>query len=97
MYQTLKRYAINFHQSFRRSSVILIARLNVLIGCVFTTVLSMDPNTLSNLHPFLKDPRVLTSWIILNGVLTEYGRRRGGSCQPLDPVSPCQPTDGPLK
>lgn len=97
MYQTLKAYAIKFHSSFRSSSVIVIARLNVLVGSLFTVVISMDPNMLGNLHPIFKDPRVATAWIIANGFLTEYGRRRANSTQPLDPVTPYQPSSGPLK
>jgi hypothetical protein len=97
MYQTLKAYAISFHQSFRSSSVILIARINVLIGSAFTVLLTMSPDSLGNLSPVFKDPRVATAWIIANGIITEYGRRRPGSTQPLDPVTPYQPTDGPLK
>lgn len=97
MYQTLKSCALKFHRSFRSSSVILIARLNVLVGSLFTVVISMDPNMLGNLHPIFKDPRVATCWIIANGFLTEYGRRRASSTVPLDPVTPYQPTNGPLK
>lgn len=97
MYQTIKAFAINFHQSFRSSSVILIARVNVLLGSAFTVLLTMSPDSLGNLHPIFKDPRVATAWIIANGVITEYGRRRPGSAQPLDPVSPYEPTNGPLK
>jgi hypothetical protein len=97
MYQTIKTIAISFQKSFRSSSVIVIARFNVLIGSAFTVLLTMSPDTLGNLHPIFKDPRVATAWIIANGVLTEYGRRRPSSTEPLDPVTPYEPTSGPLK
>lgn len=96
MYQTIKSAYARFHGSFRSSAVILIARLNVLLGSIYTVLLTMSPDTLSNLHPIFKDPKVATTWIILNGVLTEYGRRRPRSLDPLPPVS-YQPSDGPTK
>jgi hypothetical protein len=52
---------------------------------------------LANIHPIFNDPRVATAWIMLNGLLTEYGRRRPGTLAPLDPVEPYQPSSGPLK
>jgi hypothetical protein len=98
MYQTIKNTYQRFHRSFRSSAVIVIARLNVLLGSIYTVLLTLSPDTLANLHPIFKDPKIATTWIILNGVLTEYGRRRPGSLDPIPPaVAPYQPSDNPCK
>lgn len=98
MYQTLKEYALKFHASFRSSATILIARLNVLVGCVWTVILTMDPVMLSNIVPQLKDPRYLAAWIMCNGLLTEYGRRRPSSLDALPPsAAGYAPSDGSTK
>lgn len=97
MYQTIKTNCIRFHRSFRSSAVILIARLNVLLGAAYTYLLTVDPHMLGDLWPGFKDPRVIAAFVIANGVLTEYGRRRPRSLDPIQPVEPYQPTDNPLK
>jgi len=79
MYQSIKNAAISFHKSFRSSATILVARLNVAVGCLWTVVLAADPQQLANIVPWLHDPKVLTSWIMINGFLTEYARRRPAS------------------
>lgn len=64
-------------------SVILIARINVAVGSLFTVMLTLSPDQLGALHPALKDPRVATVWIIVNGFISEYARRRPGSRDPV--------------
>lgn len=79
MYQTIVNSAVAFHRSFRSSATILVARLNVAVGCAWTILLATDPAQLANIVPWLHDPKVLTSWIMINGFLTEYARRRPAS------------------
>lgn len=83
MYQAIKKAALAFHASFRSSAVILIARINVAVGSLFTVMLTLSPDQLGALHPALKDPRVATVWIIVNGFISEYARRRPGSRDPV--------------
>lgn len=97
MYQTIKNAALSFHQSFRSSATIVVARANVAVGAALSALLAVDPQMLGNLIPQLKDPRYLAAWIVVNGFITEYARRRPGSRGPLAPVDPCEPTLDPLK
>jgi hypothetical protein len=97
MYETIKKAAISFHNSFRSSATILVARLNVAVGCLWTIVLATDPQQLANIVPWLHDPKVLTSWIMINGFLTEYARRRPGTSDAYTKVDPLRPTDSTEK
>lgn len=98
MYQSLKSAYLAFHRSFRSSATIVVARVNIAIGCAWTTILATDPGQLSNIVPQLKDPHYLTLWIMLNGFLTEYARRRPASRDALPPsAAGYEPTDGPVK
>lgn len=54
---------------FWRSETIAWARLQVLVGAVWTVLSATD------LSPLL-DPRWLTYWLIVNGIVTELLRRR---------------------
>lgn len=56
--------------TFHKSSVIWWARIQVLLGIVLTVVLTTD------LSPWITSPRLLTIYLIVNGVLTEILRRR---------------------
>lgn len=55
---------------FWRSETIAFARLQLLIGSVWTVL------SVSDLSPLL-NPKWLTYWLIFSGALTEYLRRRG--------------------
>lgn len=55
---------------FDSSETILWARLQVVVGAIWTVLSASD------LSPLL-DPRSLTYWLIANGVITELLRRRG--------------------
>lgn len=58
-----------FHESFHESGVIWWARLQVLLGVVLTVVLTID------LSPWFSNPRALTVYLMINGVVTELVRR----------------------
>ena len=55
---------------FQHSEVLVWARLQVLVGTVWTVLSTTDMSPLLN-------PKYLTWWLIINGVITEYLRRRG--------------------
>ena len=68
---------------FNRSEVIFWARFQVIIGAVWVGLSAVD------LSPVLSS-KYLTYWLILNGVITEYLRRRGteykdGNLLPMSP------------
>lgn len=105
MWQTIKTNLIAFNKSFYNSGTIIFARLQVLLGVVFTVASATD------LTPFLGNGKYLTSWLILSGVITEYTRKRGTGCldghlvptsmippvvAPVPPVV-LEPTDGTVK
>jgi hypothetical protein len=55
---------------FLHSEIILWARLQVLVGAIWTVLSTAD------LSPVL-DPKWMTYWLIINGVISELLRRRG--------------------
>ncbi len=55
---------------FRNSETILWARLQVLIGITWAVLSAAD------LSPLLSG-KYMTYWLILNGIVSEYLRRRG--------------------
>ena len=55
---------------FLHSEVLLWARLQVLVGAVWTVLATADLTAVLN-------PKALTYWMIINGVITELLRRRG--------------------
>jgi len=59
---------------FRRSETIVWARLQLLVGCVWTAL------SMTDMAPIL-DPKYLTYWLIFSGAVTEYLRRRGTETQ----------------
>lgn len=91
MYQTIKVNAIKFHQSFRSSATIVFARLQILLAALWTVLIATD------LAPIIQNPKYVTAWLILSGLITEYCRRRPATLDPLPPVATLQPTTGPTK
>jgi hypothetical protein len=73
MYSTVRDKAIAFHQSFHKSGVIVFARLQVVVGCIWSVLIMTD------LSPLIADRKYLTYWLIASGVITEMSRRHGTS------------------
>lgn len=69
MWEQVKSKAVAFHRSFHSSSVIWIARLQVLFGAVWAALTAVD------LAPVIGNPKYVTAWLIFSGIVTEYGRR----------------------
>lgn len=73
MWQAIKAMAYSLWDRikafFLRSETILWARLQVIVGAVWTALSATD------LAPLL-NPKWLTYWLIFNGVVTELLRRR---------------------
>lgn len=58
-----------FHTSFHDSEVILWARLQFAVGCVWEVLIQFD------LSPIVTNPKYLTAWLIFSGIVTEWTRR----------------------
>lgn len=56
---------------FRHSETILWARIQILVGAIWTVAIATD------LSPILNNPKYLTAWTLFSGIVTEYARRRG--------------------
>lgn len=75
---------------FNSSETVAWARVQVAVGVVWTVLSASD------LSPLL-DPKWLTYWLIVNGIVTEYLRRRGtesvnGTLRDVDtPLDPGRP------
>lgn len=59
-----------FHASFHDSEVILWARLQFLFFAFYTALQTIDINQ------FITDKRMMQIYILINGVVGEYARRR---------------------
>lgn len=55
---------------FKNSATIAWARISVIIGAAWTVLLTTD------LSPVLKNPKLMTAWMIISGIATELARRR---------------------
>lgn len=71
MWQTIKDSYTAFNATFVKSGVIFFARLQVLLGIIFTVAAATD------LSPILGNGKWLTVWLIASGVITEITRKRG--------------------
>jgi hypothetical protein len=69
MWSNLRDGARRFHQTFHYSAVIWIARVQVVLGCVWQVLVSVD------LAPILVNPKYVTAWLLFSGIITELGRR----------------------
>lgn len=69
MWSSLSTSIAAIHATFHKSAVILIARLQVLIGAVWAVLAVTD------LAPIIRDPRYITAWLVFVGIVTEMGRR----------------------
>lgn len=69
MWATLRDNALAFHRSFHSSAVIWFARLQVLVGAVWTVLIATD------LSPVISNPKYVTAWLVMSGLITEMGRR----------------------
>ncbi len=58
-----------FWDSFHNSEVIWWSRIQVAVGAVWLGLSQTD------LSPIIHDPKILTYWLIFNGVVTELFRR----------------------
>lgn len=70
MYKTIRAKIIDLYTTFHGSETILIARFNVVMGSLYAGLQLLDPTQL----PI--DVKYITAWVVGNGVLTEYLRRR---------------------
>lgn len=61
---------------FKYSETILWARIQLVVGAVWTVLLAAD------LSPVLQG-KYLTYWLVVSGVVTEIVRRRAGSADPV--------------
>lgn len=69
MWPTIRDSAIAFHRSFHSSAVIWFARLQVLVGAVWSVLIATD------LSPVISNPKYVTAWLVFSGLITEMGRR----------------------
>jgi len=56
----------------RNSGTILWARINMLVGAIWVTLSQTDLSNVLN-------PKYLTYWLIINGIITEMVRRSGNT------------------
>jgi hypothetical protein len=70
MIQQLRLRYQQFHASFHDSEVILWARLQFLFFAIYTGLQGAD------MSAFISDRRLLQLYLIANGVIGEYARRR---------------------
>lgn len=73
---------------FWRSETILFARLQILVGTVWTVLAATD------LSPVL-NPKLMTYWLVASGVISELLRRRGSLQETV--IVPQQQSDGTVK
>lgn len=83
-------------ESFRKSSVIAFARLQVLLGIIFTVLTATD------LAPLIGNGKWLTLWLIGSGIITEITRKSGttlidGHLVPNGAIKTESPTDSLTK
>lgn len=70
-----QKFKLWFWNWVANSGTILWARLNILIGAVWSVV------SITDLSPIIANPKYLTYWMIINGVITELVRRSGNTVQ----------------
>lgn len=73
MYSILKDKIAYLYATFHGSETILLARFNMAVGSVYAGLQLLDVSQLDI------DKKWVTAWIVGNGVLGEYLRRRGAS------------------
>lgn len=66
---------------FRHSETIMWARIQVAAGIIWTVLSASDLSPLLN-------PKYLTYWLIVNGVISEWLRRRGTEVVTMNVVVP---------
>lgn len=88
MFDEIKRWWEGTKNWFWRSETILFARLQVLVGAVWTVLSATD------LSPLLS-PKLMTYWLVASGVITELLRRRGSTQETV--VVPTLQSDGTTK
>lgn len=71
MYNVIRDKALAFWETFHGSATIIWARSQVLLGALYFGYTMIDPHDIGGL-----DPRYVQAWIVGNGVLAEYLRRR---------------------
>jgi len=70
MLDNVKGYWRSFHASFHDSEVILWARLQFLFLAIYESLQMVD------ISAFISDHRMLQIYIVMNGIVGEYTRRR---------------------
>lgn len=76
MWDKVKAWYLVVHGTFHDSEVILWARVQVALGVVAGVLVSTDLSTLFD------NPKVLTGYLLLNGLATEMLRRNRSAVQP---------------
>jgi hypothetical protein len=69
---------------FRNSETIFWSRLQVLVGSLWVALSASDLSPLLN-------PKYMAIWLIFNGFITEYLRRRSTETVTVPPVVPGEP------
>lgn len=64
------------HDSFHDSEVILWSRVQMLAGAVWAAA------SVADLSPVISNPKYFAAWVIFNGVITEYLRKRNADFPP---------------
>jgi hypothetical protein len=70
MYRFLRDKWDYTYGSFHGSEVLIWSRFQVAFGSIWLAVSQSD------LSPFISNPKFLSGWLIFNGFVTEYLRRR---------------------
>lgn len=68
----MKKLFWEFIATFRANETIVWARIQAVVGAVWTVL------SVTDLSPVL-NPKLMTYWLVFSGALTEYLRRRGST------------------
>lgn len=71
MYTLIRDKLIDFWSTFHGSETIIWARAQVMLGCLYTGYTLIEPSSFTDIPP-----HYVQAWIVGNGVLSEYLRRR---------------------
>jgi hypothetical protein len=93
MMKKLHEFNLTFWNWMRHSGTIAWARLSILINTILIVLVTTD---LSALPAFAKHPDWLIYWNIINGVITEYIRRRGNTVETYDTYVPSLEKTAPI-
>lgn len=74
MLETVRNYYSRFHSTFHDSSVIVFARINVMLGIAWTAMQGIDVSALKVFHDH---PEYLVYYMIFANAVNEVLRRNG--------------------